>query len=186
MNLRKISRGALISLATTSTLLASACGSSDKVAAPLTVTATETTTETTTVTRSSKTSPTTAETPTEPATTTVEATTTPPETTPPPRPNSRSGLTTSQQNAVAKASDYLSISAFSRKGLIDQLVYEGFSTNDATVGVDNLSTNWTDQAAKKAAEYMSISAFSEQGLVDQLIFDGFTPSQAQSGAASQF
>lgn len=38
--------------------------------------------------------------------------------------------------AIAKASDYLEYSSFSRQGLIDQLEFEGFTTAQATVGAD--------------------------------------------------
>ncbi|WP_202409606.1 Ltp family lipoprotein [Halobacillus litoralis] len=34
------------------------------------------------------------------------------------------------------AQDYLDYSSFSRSGLIDQLIYEGFSTEDATYAVN--------------------------------------------------
>src|ERR1044072_1041591 len=57
-------------------------------------------------------------------------------------------LTVAQQNAVEKAADYLSYSSFSRSGLVKQLKFEGFSTKDATFGVDAQNANWNDQAAK--------------------------------------
>ena len=44
-------------------------------------------------------------------------------------------LTVSQENAVDKAADYLSYSSFSRSGLIKQLKFEGFTTEQATYGV---------------------------------------------------
>ncbi|WP_253861504.1 Ltp family lipoprotein [Mycobacterium asiaticum] len=90
----------------------------------------------------------------------------------------------SQQNAVAKAKEYLSMSAFSRTGLIDQLEYEGFSTEDATYAVNTIAVDWNQQAAKKAKEYLSMSAFSRSGLLDQLAYEGFTPAQAQYGVAA--
>ena len=55
----------------------------------------------------------------------------------------------SHQNAVAKAEDYLDYTAFSRQGLIDQLEYDDFSTEDATFAVDNIIVDWNEQAAKK-------------------------------------
>src|SRR5699024_9778782 len=45
----------------------------------------------------------------------------------------------SQQNALDSAESYLSISAFSRSSLIDQLEFEGFSNADATWAVDNVT-----------------------------------------------
>ena len=148
---------------------------------------TKTVTETATATASSTTSAI-AENPTTVSESDVVATPPPTMTTPPPttaEATSRS-MSTSQRNAVAKGRDYLTISAFSRQGLIEQLVYEGFSNGDATFAVDYLNPNWTEQARKKAADYMSMSAFSEQGLVEQLVYEGFTRDQAAAGAASQF
>ncbi|GIF18000.1 hypothetical protein Ate02nite_07300 [Paractinoplanes tereljensis] len=90
-------------------------------------------------------------------------------------------LTVSQQNAVDKAADYLSYSAFSRSGLIKQLKFEGFSTKQATFGVDAQKANWNEQAAKKAADYLETSSFSRSGLIGQLKFEGFTATQANYG-----
>ncbi|MCM4083137.1 Ltp family lipoprotein [Paractinoplanes hotanensis] len=91
-------------------------------------------------------------------------------------------LTVSQENAVDKAADYLSYTAFSRSGLIKQLKFEGFSTKDATVGVDAQKADWNDQAAKKAQDYLDTSSFSRSGLIRQLKFEGFTTAQATYGA----
>jgi hypothetical protein len=93
-------------------------------------------------------------------------------------------MTTSQANAVRKAEDYLSYTAFSRTGLIKQLQFEKFSTADATYAVDHITVDWTEQADKKAADYMSYQAFSRDGLIKQLEFEGFTPAQAAHGAKS--
>ncbi|MEV4667800.1 Ltp family lipoprotein [Microbacterium sp. LWO12-1.2] len=82
-------------------------------------------------------------------------------------------LTLGQQNAIAKAQDYLDYSGFSRTGLIGQLEYEGFSTADATFGTDNAGADWTAEAAEKAADYLAYSSFSRQSLYDQLAYEGF-------------
>jgi hypothetical protein len=76
------------------------------------------------------------------------------------------------------------MSAFSRKGLIEQLKFEGYSTKDATYGVDALKANWNEQAALKAADYLDMSSFSRSGLIEQLEFEGFTSSQAKYGVKS--
>jgi hypothetical protein len=90
-------------------------------------------------------------------------------------------MTMGQEQAVGKAQDYLAMSGFSRKGLINQLVYEGFSKADATFGVDYIKPNWNKQAAKKAQDYIDMSSFSRQGLIDQLVYEGFTQAQAKYG-----
>jgi hypothetical protein len=72
---------------------------------------------------------------------------------------------------------------FSRKGLIEQLKYEGFSTKDATVGIDSLRVDFNDQAVGKAKEYLSSGMhFSRSGLIGQLKYEGFTTAQASHGA----
>ena len=93
-------------------------------------------------------------------------------------------LTTEQSSALQKADDYLSISAFSHDGLVDQLEYEGFSTEDATYAADNCGADWNEQAAKKAQDYRDMQAFSHKGLVDQLEYEGFTAEQAEYGASA--
>jgi SOS response regulatory protein OraA/RecX len=90
----------------------------------------------------------------------------------------------SQENARRSASDYLDYSAFSRSGLIEQLVYEGFTQADATYAVDALNVNWNEQAAKSAAEYLAYSAFSRSGLIEQLVYEGFTQEQAEYGVST--
>ncbi len=90
-------------------------------------------------------------------------------------------LTMGQQQAIAKGEDYLDYTAFSRKGLIEQLVFEGFSTADATFAVDYIAPDWKAQAALKAQDYLDYSSFSRKGLIDQLVFEGFTKAQAEYG-----
>src|SRR5690554_3334046 len=50
--------------------------------------------------------------------------------------------TVSQRNAVRKAEEYLRFMAFSKQGLIEQLEFEGFSTEDATYAVDQIDVDW--------------------------------------------
>ena len=92
--------------------------------------------------------------------------------------------TVSQSNAVESALSYIDYSAFSRKGLIDQLKFEGYSTADATYAVDAIDVDWNEQAAKSAENYLEYSSFSRQGLIDQLVFEGFTQSQAEYGVST--
>lgn len=92
--------------------------------------------------------------------------------------------TVSQRNAVRTAKSYLDYTAFSRKGLIQQLEYEGFSTADATFAVDSIAVDWNAQAAKAAKSYLDYSGFSRGGLIDQLEYEGYTPAQAAYGATS--
>jgi hypothetical protein len=61
--------------------------------------------------------------------------------------------TAGQDNARRSAENYLDISAFSRKGLIEQLSSdygEGFSKADAIYAVNHINVDWNEQAAKSA------------------------------------
>jgi len=91
-------------------------------------------------------------------------------------------MTMGQEQAVAKGESYLDFAAFSRAGLIKQLVYEDFTKADATFAVDYIKPNWNEQAAKKAQSYIDMTSFSRQGLIDQLVYEGFTQTQAKYGA----
>ena len=89
-----------------------------------------------------------------------------------------------QKNAVRKAKDYLAFTGFSHSGLIEQLEFEGFSTEEATYGADNCGADWNEQAAIKAEEYLNTMSFSRDGLIEQLEFEGFTAEQAEYGATA--
>lgn len=91
-------------------------------------------------------------------------------------------LTVSQEQAIGKAQDYLDYTAFSKSGLVDQLVYEGFSKKDAQFAADHLDVDWMEQAALKAKEYLDYTSFSRKGLIAQLMYEGFTRKQAEHGA----
>lgn len=94
----------------------------------------------------------------------------------------QSSLTVAQQNAVRSAENYISFTAFSRTGLIEQLVFEDYSTEDATVAVDSLDIDYNEQAAKAAQNYLDMTGFSRGGLIEQLMFEGYTAEQAAYGA----
>ena len=89
--------------------------------------------------------------------------------------------TTGEKNALRSAREYLNFSAFSYTGLINQLEYEGYSTEEATYAADNCNANWNEQAAKSAKEYLDMSSFSRQELINQLIYEGYTQEQAEYG-----
>ncbi|MFE4196889.1 Ltp family lipoprotein [Paenarthrobacter sp. NPDC056912] len=92
--------------------------------------------------------------------------------------------TVSQQNALREAGSYLKFSAFSRSGLIEQLEYEKYSTEDATWAVDRVKVDWNEQAAKSAESYLKYTSFSRSGLVEQLLYEGYTPEQAEYGVST--
>lgn len=101
---------------------------------------------------------------------------------------SAQNLTGPQKNAVRSAQQYLSISGFSRNGLIDQLSSpygDGYDVADATAAVDSLSINWNEQAVRSARQYLSLMGFSCRNLINQLSSDAgdkYTVNQATYGA----
>jgi uncharacterized protein with PIN domain len=99
-------------------------------------------------------------------------------------------MTLSQANAVESAERYLSMSPFSRSGLIQQLSSkygEGYSRADAVYAVEHLSVNWNDQAVRAAQQHLAKRSFSREGLIHQLkarYGDGFTHAEAIYGVES--
>ncbi|WP_240721432.1 Ltp family lipoprotein [Pseudarthrobacter sp. NamE5] len=92
--------------------------------------------------------------------------------------------TAAQRNALRRAESYLQSQAFSRTGLIKQLEFEQFATEDATWAADHVTVDWKEQAAKKAESYLESQGFSRQRLIDQLIFEGFSPEEAEHGVTA--
>ncbi|KPH62377.1 host cell surface-exposed lipoprotein [Novosphingobium sp. ST904] len=99
-----------------------------------------------------------------------------------------STLTGPQSNAARTAANYISMSGFSREGLIGQLssdAGEGYDVGDATVAVDSLNIDWNEQAVRSAKQYLSMTGFSCKGLIQQLSSSAgekYTASQAKYGA----
>lgn len=93
-------------------------------------------------------------------------------------------FTLGQQNAISKAQSYLRMTGFSRTGLIGQLEYEGFSTDDAAFGADNSGADWNAECAEKAQSYLDMTSFSRDGLYDQLAYEGFSAEQIEFGLAT--
>ena len=90
-------------------------------------------------------------------------------------------ISTGKSNVFDRAKSYLQSSNFSYQGLIDQLVYEGYTESEAKAAVDNCGADWNEQALGKAKSYLRTSAFSYSGLKEQLEYEDFTDAQAQYG-----
>lgn len=104
----------------------------------------------------------------------------------PKAPKTTEGPTRAQEQALRSAQDYLNYTAFSKKGLIEQLEYEKFDRKDAEWAVDQLDVDWNEQAYKSALSYLDYTSFSLDGLIEQLKFEGFTDEQARYGAEKAF
>jgi len=97
-------------------------------------------------------------------------------------------LTGPQNNAIRSAKQYLSMTGFSRNGLIHQLssdAGEGFDVSDATIAVDSMNIDWNQQAVRSAKQYLNMMGFSCKGLIKQLSSSAgekYTVDQATYGA----
>lgn len=83
------------------------------------------------------------------------------------------------ENALKAAKTYLDIMPFSYNGLIDQLKYDGYTSDEAIYAADNCNADWNQQAKLQAESYLDLMPFSKQELIDQLEYDGFSSEQAQ-------
>lgn len=98
------------------------------------------------------------------------------------------GLFGPQANAARSAQQYLDMTGFSRRGLIEQLASDagnGYSKADATAAVDSLTVDWNEQAVRSAKQYLEMTGFSCSGMVEQLSSDAgskYTKAQARFGA----
>lgn len=98
------------------------------------------------------------------------------------------GLFGPQANAARSARQYLDMSGFSRRGLIEQLSSEagnGYDVADATAAVDSLAVDWNEQAARSAKQYLEMTGFSCSGLIEQLSSSAgskYTKAEARYGA----
>ena len=98
------------------------------------------------------------------------------------------GLFGPQANAARSAQQYLNMTGFSRRGLIEQLSADagnGYNVADATAAVDSLTVDWNEQAVRSAKQYLGMTGFSCSGLIEQLSSDAgskYTKAQARYGA----
>lgn len=99
------------------------------------------------------------------------------------KPASVDTTTLGERNALASAKNYLEIMSFSYNGLGKQLMYEGYTYEEAKYAVDNCGADWYEQAAKSAASYLETMSFSRQGLIEQLEYEEFTHEQAVYGVS---
>ena len=81
-----------------------------------------------------------------------------------------------------RAEAYLATAAYSRQGLIDQLVVDGVDEQLAVAAVDSLGVDWVAESERKATELLELLPFSRAGLIEQLMAAGFTRVEAMRGA----
>lgn len=90
-----------------------------------------------------------------------------------------------KEEALQTAKDYLQTMPFSRSGLIDQLIFAGFSAEEAEYAVDNSGADWNEMAVLSARSYLDNSDYSEKGLISLLesSSEGYTHEQAVYGVS---
>ncbi len=81
--------------------------------------------------------------------------------------------------AMKEALGYLESGSFSKKGLIEQLEYDGYTKSQAQYAADHCGANWLEQAKKEVKSYLASSGYSRRGLIEQLEYDGYTAEEAQ-------
>ena len=81
---------------------------------------------------------------------------------------------TELENAIESAEAYSNVFAYSKKYLIEQLKYEGFSEEIAECAVKSINANWKANCVRSAYAYLDLSPFSKEELIHQLDYDGFT------------
>ena len=76
---------------------------------------------------------------------------------------------------------YLDMLNFSRQGLIDQLVYDGYPEDAAVAAVDACGTDWQEQAflfVESMLEYFPDTT--KESMLSMLLSDGYTQEQAEN------
>ena len=81
---------------------------------------------------------------------------------------------TELENAIESAEAYSNVFAYSKKELIDQLKYEGFSEEIAECAAKSINANWKENCVRSAYSYLDLFSFSKEELIHQLDYDGFT------------
>ena len=85
------------------------------------------------------------------------------------------------ESALRKAERYIDMFSMSAQGVRDQLEHDGFGQDAIDYALENLETDWNEQAKKSAESYTELFDMSDAKLYDQLIYKGFTEEQAQAG-----
>lgn len=96
--------------------------------------------------------------------------------------NTSTKLGTGCDTAEDAAKLFLLSEPFSYKSLVQELINDGFTQEQAAAAADKCGADWNEQAARAAKEYTKKKEFTKDGLVEQLKYDGFTDEQAEYGA----
>ena len=77
------------------------------------------------------------------------------------------------------ANDHMMFNPFSRAGLLEQMVIEGFNQDVTADVINELDINWMEKAVLAGERYVNYLApdATEDGMVDQLTYEAFTPGE---------
>jgi SOS response regulatory protein OraA/RecX len=89
-----------------------------------------------------------------------------------------------QEMAVDAARSSLDSLGVSRRGLVQQLVEAGYSTEVAEFAVDRVDGHWKNEAATAANRHLNTGSFTSSELRNQLSFEGFTEPQIDYALAA--
>ena len=81
---------------------------------------------------------------------------------------------TELENAIESAEAYSNVFAYSKKELIEQLKYDGFSEDIAECAAKSINANWKENCVRSAHSYLEITSYSKEELIHQLDYVGFT------------
>lgn len=95
-------------------------------------------------------------------------------------------MSAGQRNAFNAANDYLAMMPFSKTGLKEQLIYEGYAEEDAEFAVNAVDVSWKEQAYMAAVKYLEMMSFSKDALIQQLEYEGYTQDEATYGAEKAY
>lgn len=83
--------------------------------------------------------------------------------------------------ALGSATRFNNHTGYSKQGLLDQLLYQGYSYEAAWYAVDNVAADWYLNARRSAEGYVLYSGYSKVGLHQQLLYEGYLPEEATYG-----
>ena len=81
--------------------------------------------------------------------------------------------TEGEKYALLSAQQYLLVIPMSYNKLIEQLEFDGYTTDEAIYAADNCNADWYEQAVKSGKNYLEILPLSRKALKEQLVFDEF-------------
>ncbi len=87
-----------------------------------------------------------------------------------------------EKEALEGANRYVKATAISKLGVVDMLVYDKFTQEEAEYGAAKCGADWKAEAVEDANRYLKISDMTRQDVLDMLVYDKFTQEEAEYGA----